>query len=375
MTERLSQLLHDEAAALDIPAANAPAVYRRGRTVRRRQQVVASLAVAALVVVGAAGAITLGNGSGGQHETQFTGALEDYATEGAVAVGDQLFVDGEQVRIDGSVKSTSYSAAGVVVASGKPPWTDNRVDQYTLVRPDGSTHAVDIEPGVARIATEPDSDRLTYATRTGEGDNRWDIVVVSLTTGTELSRTTVDGDGTVDGWETPLVALDGDLTWARFVGGWTEVNWRSGTVRPVPGTSTYNVIAIANGVYTTENDGVWTTRSMADGAVLDRMPKPKGYPATAFSPDGRHLRVWDLVDGDQPTFLYNPRTGSRHNAPAGYRDFGWTPSGQLQTIDLDTGQVVTCRPLSLDCQPTGLRFEVPEKFVIYLGGNDYAFEN
>lgn len=375
MTERLAQMLHDEADALDIPHAPALAVYRRGRTVRRRQQVVASMAVAALVVVGASGAMTFGNESGGQQEPQFTGALEGYAAEGAVAVGDQLFVDGEQVRIDGSVKSTSYSAAGVVVASGKPPWTDSRVDQYTLIRPDGSTDAVDIEPGVARIATEPDSDRLAYATRKGEDGNRWDIVVVSLTTGKELSRVTVDGVGTIEGWETPLVALDEDLMWARFVGGWTEVNWRSGEVRPVPGTSTFNVIAIANGIYTTENDGVWTTRSMADGAVLDRMPKPKGHPAAAFSPDGRHLRVWELVDGNRPTFLYDPRTGSRHNAPAGYRDFGWTPSGHLQTVDVDTGQVLTCGPLSGDCQPTDLRFEVPEKFVIYLGGNDYAFEN
>src|SRR6476646_1279259 len=63
MTERLSALLHDEAAALEIPPPTAGSVLARGRTMRRRRRAgVAVAALAALAVVGSGTAVAVNAG-------------------------------------------------------------------------------------------------------------------------------------------------------------------------------------------------------------------------------------------------------------------------------------------------------------------------
>lgn len=376
MTERLSQLMRAEADALDIPAPPASDTFAQGRRLRRRKQIAAGVATVAAGAAVAVGAGVLVAGPDRQTDENVAVAYSPttYQVEGALAVDRKLYVAGRHIPFDQAVKSFYYTSEGVVVRSGKSPWTDDGdVDHYTLVKPDGDRTSVDLESNDRMISTEPDSTNLAYATRNGD---RWDVVVIDTATGDEVARRPVAGKFTWGGWEAPPVAIDGDLVWVHFDGGWTEVNWRTGDNHVVPGTA--NVHEIANGNYAVQGHSEWVVRRMSDGAEVARFAANRDTYAF-FSPDGKWMKVFDQEAGmpgekDSGSFLMDVINGERHAPPPGigpHYGWGWTPRGDLLTIDPKSGEVRTCDPATAACSATGLSLDVSEKTIIKLGGNSY----
>jgi hypothetical protein len=369
MTEQLKELLHVEATRLEVPTLHTDEILHRGRSLRRRRRAVAGVAVLAARVVGGAGVASVVSRAPGTQDT-VPFSPSGFDDLGALAVDSQLYVAGEHVPLRGAVKSFLSTADGVVVRSGTSPWTDDPdVDHYTLVSSDGGRTQVDLTTNDRVVATEPDSRHLAYAAANGD---RWDVVVMDLQTGNELSRTTVDGTFTWGGWEAPPVALDGDRVWAHFDGGWTEVDWRTGSTREVPGTQ--RVYEVANGHYAVQGaDGTWTIRSVETGEQLARVRLPKGWYGT-FSPDGSKMKFYDQDDGMPGAertlpFVYDVATGERTTIDGYAWDYGWTPGGDLLTID--DGDVKTCALPGGQCVPTGLSVEVGQDSTVKLGGNSY----
>lgn len=374
MTERLSQLLRVEADSLDIPVPPAAAAYAQGRGIRRRRAVVratAAVSVASAAVLAAGALARLHDGRSADDYVAVAYSAEAYAEQGAIAVDRKLYVAGKHIPFDEAVKSFYYTSAGVVVRSGKSPWTDHSdVDHYTLVRPDGSRKSVDLKTSDRVVGTEPDSPNLAYMDKSGD---RFDVVVVDVDRGKEIARHPVEVDGEWGGWEAPPAAIDGDLVWVRFGGDATEVNWRTGQVRQVPGSG--RVYEIANGYYADWRKSEWILRRMKDGVEVSRFAATEDIYAF-FSPDGRWMKVWDQDDGQgdksKPTYLFDVVGGQRHSLPDGVStsDFGWTPGGDLLVLDKN-GAVRICAPATGRCTDTGMDFEVGQDTVIKLGGNPY----
>jgi hypothetical protein len=365
MSERFSAVLHDEARAIAVPPPPTGAVLARARLARRRRRTTVAASAAFTVAAVTGGTFLVSSQLDRSDEVTFS--VDSYREQGALAVDGKLYVAGRRVPFERAVKSFSYTADGVVVRSGTSPWTDDAdVDHYTLVKADGSRTELDLETNDRVVATEPDSNRLAYAEPTSDG--RWAVVVTDLDTGADLSRTVLGGRFTWGGWEAPPVALDGDLVWVHFDGGWSEVDWRTGEVRQVPDTR--NVFEIANGRYASVLDGQWTIRSIQDGStvsVIDVGNNGYGF----FSPDGRYLRFFDQRafngKGWEP-FFYDADTAQRAPVPP-ERDLGWTPDGDVLALGAD-GNVRICQ-VGGDCQPSGLTVEVKKDSVVKLGGNDY----
>ena len=346
MTDRLTNLLHDGVDTLHIPPAPAAAVLTQGRRLRRRRQALTSLASLAVVAVlggGAAlGAQLLGNPD---RSVDPAGGTGDFASTGAFAIGSELHIGGRAVDLGEPIKAVYYTAAGAVVRSGTHAATDSPgPSHYTLVTPDGTRSRLDLEMGDRIAGFEPDSNRVAYAEPNGD---RWDVVVVDVTTGEEVGRTTVAGSFTWGGWEAPPVTLDGDVVWAHFDDGWTEVNWSTGAFRKVPGTST--VSEAANGRYADRADGRWTIRSMADGSEVGTLELDEGWYGL-LSPDGRYRLAFYADVAETPRFsrvVYDVVTGEHRGIRDTGDDTGWTPDGHLLTVDGDT--VSICAPISGAC--------------------------
>jgi hypothetical protein len=377
MTERLSELLRDEAREIPVPHAPASAVLGRGRAVRRRRRVTAGAASAAAVLVVVAGSVVVGNQLRGPAEPEpVTGS---YAELGALAVDGELYVAGRHVALDEPITSLHYTSEGVVVRSATSP--DD--DRYTLVRGDGSVEPLDLGVGDGLVATEPDSPRLASVAPAGK--DRWDVVVTDVDSGEEVARHTVDASFPRGlRWSAPPVALAGDLVWVYFDGGWTEVDWRSGQVRGVPGAE--QAFQVGGGRYAEQGseavpwtlrareDLPWTLRAMEDGHVLARLVlDEEAY--GSFSPDGRYFRVWDMTaafGNEVEPYVYDLETGQRSPVPEGHSpvskgdDLGWTPDGHLLALTGD-GAVQTCA-VGEGCEDTGLVVDLDFDSEVRLGG-------
>jgi hypothetical protein len=363
MTDRLSTLLHAEADTLDVPPPAAGAVLVRGRGLRRRRR---ALTAAGALAVAAVLGVTVGLlASGGEDRAvDPAGTSSDFASSGAFAIGADLHIGGRVIDMGEPVKALYYTSAGVVVRSGASPHTDGAgASHYTLVSPDGAQTPVEVSMGDRISGFEPDSTHLAYAEPNGSG---WDVVVVDVTTSDELGRTPITGAFTWGGWEAPPVAIDGDRVWVHLDDGWTEVDWRTGRVRQVPGTA--GVSEVANGSYATRDAAdVWTVHAMSDGHVIGTVPLRKGWYAF-FSPDGRHLRAFDNMgtgEGGPAAVVYDARTGAQRAVAGPLDDIGWTPDGH--TLEVSGHHLRTCTPIGGDC--TSYTFSGSGS--LKLGGNPY----
>ena len=160
-------------------------------------------------------------------------AAEAFASEGAFAVGRELYVGELQIRWPEAVKAIYYTSAGVVVRSGGSSDTSVGQSHYELVTPTGERSTVDVNMGSRIAGFEPDSTRFAYAT---QDDGRLEVVVHDVVTDEELARITVLDHPVETGWEAPKVSIDGDLVWVQtYPTGWIEVNWRTGEQPGRPG--------------------------------------------------------------------------------------------------------------------------------------------
>jgi hypothetical protein len=274
-------------------------------------------------------------------------AAEAFASEGAFALGRDLYIGDQHLRWPESVKAIYYTSAGIVVRSGGSSDTNEGESHYELVTPTGERTRINVDVGVGdRIAGfEPDSSRFAYAT---QDDGRLEVVVRDVVADRELARVTVLDHPVETGWEAPPASIDGDLVWVRTDPGWTEVNWRTGEVRRVPGTE--DTYELQNGRYAVQRGEVWEVRAMADRSLVGEVHLNKGWYAF-FSPDGSLMRSFpnDTRSHDEtpPAWVHDVASGIRFkHAGAGY-DIGWTPDGHLMV--LDGHEVRTCEPMAELC--------------------------
>jgi hypothetical protein len=362
MTERLTTLLREEGERIAVPRPVASAILGRGRSLRTRRRWAHTS-----VAVGLAAAVAVGGLAVRQHQTHGVDpahAADAFASLGAFAIGHELYLGDQLVHFDESIKAIFYTSAGVMVRTGGSADPDEGPSTFTLVSATGERSEVDVAMGNRVAGFEPDSTRFAYATAAGDA-GQWDVVVHDAATDEELARVPVTG-AAYGGWDAPPVAIDGDLAWIHLQGGWTEVDWRTGTARAVPDTAA--TFEVQNGHYAVQSDRHWEIRSMADGSTVGRVDLTKGWYAF-FSPDGQAMRAFpDDVRGPTPVSSvgYDVASGRSHPHAAFGNVLGWTPDGHL--LWSHDGTVSVCELLSDDCHDhwTGL-----PSGTVRLGGEPY----
>lgn len=371
MTERLQDLLTREAAGLDVPAPPSDAVISRGKVVRRRRRLAAgATALATVVAVGGGAALVA---AGGQRDAvDPTVAAQQYQDHGAFAIGRDVYIGEQHVTWDQEVKAIYYSSVGVVVRSGADPDTGSGPSRYAVISPTGEIEPLEVSMADRIPGFEPDGDKFAYADNATS--RSVDVVVHDIPSDEEVSRVTLRGTFDWGGWEAPPVSIDGDRVFVHASReGWHEVNWRTGEIRIVPGTS--DVHESANGRYATRDDqDVWTVREWRDGAAVGDLPLRRGWYGF-FSPDGRFL--WTFPNEvDEPasgpnTEVYDVVTGASHGYDVPWErddfDLGWTPDGDILIVDGDRVQV--CGAATGEC--TERAVDNTSGGAIKIGGNPY----
>ena len=355
MVERVSTLLHEEAAGLDVPAPPASAILRDGHRLRRRRRMtegIAGLTAVGLVAVGVGTIATRADDSSAQERFASARAAAAYDDYGAFSTGGTVYIGNHRVTFPEKVKALYYTSVGVLVRMGKVAATDaSGPSHYTLVRPDGSTKDIALKMGDRIPGTDPESPNVAYAEpRNGYHGDRWDLVVVSLETGDEIARTTIDGAFTWGGWEAPPVDLQGERMWAHLDAGWLEYDWMAGATRMVPGTAEH-VFETAHGRYAVQGKRAWTVRDFGSGGQLASITTTNddyGF----LSPDGRFMRFFDqmsdVADHRSDFRFLDVRTGNVTTLP-GTDGYGWTPDGHTLQVDPRDDRITVCDPATAEC--------------------------
>jgi hypothetical protein len=86
-----------------------------------------------------------------------------------------------------------------------------------------------------------------------------------------------------------------------------------------------------------------------------------------FSPDGSHVLVVDQANEESGFRVYDVESGSSHAFDLLWYDVGWTPSGDL--LSVDGTRVSTCDPDSGECRDVAV--DPPGKGELKLGGRGY----
>jgi hypothetical protein len=397
MSERLNQLLRDEADRLDIPHPRLDRIVLDGRRERRRSHLAPAVAVAAAaaaVVVG--GVLVLpsldsdarsGDGSVAVHDrsgSTFAGAeaaaaADAYVRGGAFAAGSKVYIgssDDYAVQIgDPAVRGLYYTSAGVLVRHGKDYAMDGSSrDSYSLVGTDGSVTGLDLHIGDVSPSTDPALPYFAFA-QPGAGDGDWDVVVLDLRSGRPAATVPVDGDFTWGGWEAPPVALSGDRVYVGLDDATVAVEWHTGEVdaTPLPSSRYPDINAdrylqIENGISEDgmELDASVRVRDALSGRTLLDLPNV-GDRFASLSPDGEHVLVLPYMmigdDGEiqrlSDAVLYTVDTGRKMELPTSPSGgYGWTPDGLIFSV---TGDAVTvCDADQVGCSTTPLDLGLTE---------------
>ena len=354
MTDLLREHLHDTADRAVVPPADLSTVLRRGRRLRLLRQSATAVGTVAAVagIIAVAGLVAEardGSSPTGKSEVGFATDGQSrrfYEHLGPFASGTTVYVGDASVDLGREISGLYPTSVGALVRTGS---------DYTLVNPDGDTREV-ISLDDRIVGTEPDSTHLAYATPRDDG--RWDLVVLDVSNGQELARTTVEGH-LPGGWVAPPAVIDGSHAWVRLDEGVVEFDWQSGETRMLPGTAE-QVYEVAGGRYAVQGSQQWTVRTTSDGSVVATIQTARDDYAF-FSPDGRYLKVWDQEampkeDDYQRFYLVDLDTGERIEFPAGMAawEAQWAPDGQLTVIDERARTVSSCDPATAQCSPVDM---------------------
>jgi hypothetical protein len=352
MTERLSQLLHDEATALDVPPPDADAALTRGRGLRRRRTTVTAMATVAAIALLGAGGVVVADNLRGDDSVQLADAAA-YEQHGVWMADGALHVGNHTVDIDAKVNAVYYTSAGVVVRSGptgdRPTGPD---DGYlTLVRPDGTTKALrprlaDVEP-----ASSPDSPLLAFARPAGAG---YEAVVWDVDTDEQVAAVPFDGGLRWAGWAAPPVSMSGDVVYASVDGEVLAINWRTGAVEPLPGAPGSRWEEIRGDAWADEQSGRVVVRDLS-GEELLIVPFEGDWGEASLSPNGRYVVVIpevDVPDEDEvPITLHEIASGESRDLPGDEFPLGWTPDGHV--LQLSGSAILSCTAIDQDCTTVG----------------------
>jgi hypothetical protein len=350
MTERLSTLLRDEAAGLDVPAPPAGAVIAQGRSLRRRHRAgFAATGLALVVIVGAGVAIGVGGtGDDGSNAVHPAGPSTGH---GAVfTVGTTVYLDGgtKTARIDDkAIKSTYYTSAGLLVRHGNNNYSDGGGEQrFSLVTEDGTVHPVSVVTEEVVPGVDPTQPYLAYAEVVG---GEVQVVVHDVSTDEEVARVPVPDAKEWGGWSAPPVSLSGDVVYVGTDDVARTVNWRTGEVATTdtigPG---YPDVSGGRAVEQTGDKpgDQMTVVDVATGEVLLEVDAGKvGY--LKLSPDGRYA----MADADRKSVdVYDVDAGTHITLDGQSYDYGWSPDGDLFQVK---GQhVLTCSTSTAECTTT-----------------------
>lgn len=350
MTERLKELLHDEASALDVPAPDSGAVLSTGRGLRRRRRAATwGAGLAVLAVIGGA-AVTASSLGGDDSAKDNTPAAAQPATGAVFSVGTTVYLDDGATKAtidDKSIKSLYYTSAGVLVRHGNNPNSDGGGPQrFSLVTPDGTVQPISVVTEETVASTDPDQPYLAYAETI---DGHTSVVVWDLRDDSEAARVPLPDGLHWGGWPAPPVALSGDLVYVGADDVQRAVNWRTGDVEEIttigPG---YPDVFGGRAVVSTDNKS-----SIIDVASGETLVGPeKGY--FRLAPDGRYALMSDFMSDDPKTTIFDVATGAHVVLDGPDYGFGWSADDRLFSVD--GNQLTTCDPDTGTCttQPVDL---------------------
>ncbi|WP_426247299.1 hypothetical protein [Nocardioides sp. LHG3406-4] len=373
MTERLSQLMHDEARGLDIPAPPAAAIVTRGRRTRRRRRAVTGAAALAVVAVVAGGAIVAGRlGDDTVRDLAPAGAPGAGAT---FALGDTVYLDGGALRAtidDLAVKSLYYTSAGILVRHGENDASDGGGPQrFSLVTPTGEVRPVSVVTEGTVPGVDADQPYLAYAEII---DGTVEVVVHDVATDEEVARVPVNDDYE-GGWNAPPVAIEGDLVYVGTDSATSVVDWRTGEVTTTDRVDGPFVQVSGGRSVVRRADDHAVVLDVATGELLDMIEYATDYAEVDLSPDGRYALVTQEYDdpGKEPTGTTVRTIGSGAEVTLGGASYGWgwTADGDLFRLTGDGVQV--CAADTGECDtghlPDGL--DPGQAAEVKLGGRLY----
>lgn len=345
MTERLSALLHEEAAILDVPPVPDGVVaagHRELRQHRVRTTLTVTLVVL-LVTVGTSAAVT--RWLDHDQDARDIGPADPSTGHGAVfTLGTTVFWDDgtRQASIDDkAIKSTYYTSAGLLVRHGNNNASDGGGPQrFSLVTPDGTVQPVSVVTEEVVPGVDPTQPYLAYAEVV---DGEVQVVVHDLTTDEEVARVPVPDARRWGGWTAPPVALSGDTVYVGTDDVMRTVDWRTGEV----GTTDHlppGYPDVHGGRAVAVRDGSAAVVDAATGDVLLEVDAGRGGYLT-LSPDGRHASM-NSGDGSSVD-IYDVDTGTHVTLPGQSYDYGWSPDGDLFRVK--GGHVITCSTTSGEC--------------------------
>lgn len=363
MTERLSQLLHDEATAVVPPPPDTAAVLGAGRRIRQRRRVtgavVASVAAVALVSVGV-GVL----GGSPQAREVVPAAPASAPAPVAFGVGSDVHVGDVVAQVPDTVHSLHYTSVGVLVRSNPNGGASDGSgpESLTLVRWDGSTEDLGTIPEGVGPATDPTRDVYVLAEAEGDG---FAAVVREAETGDVVQRTTLP-DGRPSYWDVPPLALDGDDLYIGFRNETKVLGLGSGDVATAPDMAG-GLPEVVSGRTVVQDGGLISVRDAATGEVLLDVDTEE-YGWGSLSPDGRYLRV--VIDDmePQPLQVYDVATGKVREFPMSY-DWGWTADGDL--FKASGATLTRCDAATGDCTEEPLTPPLDKTDELRLGGQTY----
>lgn len=350
MTERLRQLLGDEAGGLDVPPPATNEVIRQGRGMRRRNRMTVAVGAAAAAVVVGGSVVALAGGDG--EGTAPDPASPPVDANPVFAYGTHVFYDGpgHQAEIqDKAIKSLYYTSAGVLVRHGNNSYSDGGGPQrFSLVTPDGDVRPLGLVTEETVHASDTDQPYVVY----GEAvDGELQVVVYDVVTDTEAARVTVGPTG--DSWFP--IAIDGDTVYVQngYDNGVSAVDWNASTATE---SSVDSVWDVAGGRYATSVDSQAAIVDAKSGEVV--LTADGGY--FDLSPDGRYAELVNEEEESMPGSeveleVYDVATGSSVTIAGPAYDWGWTADGDLFRAGKD--RIWTCDSATGECKVE--LFEMP----------------
>lgn len=306
MTEKLKNLLHDQATTVDFALPDLDAITATGdRRIRRRRATGLAGGLAALAMVGGVAIVALGG------------------DDGTPRVADEPFpatplswADGSTFHAGDLTRDVGHEVAAYVVTRHGYVFADDDGTVWSFVA--GRVEEVGtVTSRSPRLVGDTDGALVGWVDPSGEVPA---FVVLDTSTGrtTTLQAETTAGMGSLADEEDPayFYAIDGSTAYLRDHRGAVgvdvtagEVVWRDRTAR-----NGFDVITAEDGLVALDagDDGT-TIEGGAEPVTLRQVYGSMG----AFSASGR----WLSLDADEPE-VYDARTGRRIRIDVGSRAFG-----------------------------------------------------
>lgn len=367
MTERLTQLLLDEAQHLDIPPVPAAEALARGRrTRRRRTATIAGATVAVLAVAGGVGLVAI---DGDDTQDRAADPADASQVADVPVFGDRstVYLGDLTATVPDTIHSFHYTSAGVLVRSNPNDGASDGSgpESLTLVKYDGATVDLGTIPEGVGPATDPDEPVYALAEARGDG---FAAVVRDATTGDAVAEVPLP-QLPPSYSPVPPLALDGDTLYAGFESETVAVDLTTGDSHVVSGMGG-GIPTVLGGRTVTGSD---TSVNVLDAATGEELLSvdTKNYGYGTLSADGSYLSVSEM---DEKTFenvttVYDVDSGEPVNLGQlnGAQDLGWTAAGQPFAVE--NGTLTSCDLDAGSCASTAVPIK-PDSFV-HLGGRVY----